>query len=140
MTMKLLMVSAFLLAQVAQACNRNDYSLTNKCLGEECISDSQCALDYCILADINKMRSGICALPVWAIVLIALGSLLVLILLCALCCCCCRRRRNDRISRKLDVHNHYYEKNAGAAGYQQIQPASYQYPNQVPNSGYNQMQ
>ena len=40
MTMKLMMVSAFFLAQVAQACNSNDYELTNRCLGERCIMDS----------------------------------------------------------------------------------------------------
>ena len=139
MPMKLMMVSALLLAQVAQACNTGNFAFKDKCLGERCTDDIQCASNHCISVNLDDGRPGYCILPIWAIVLISLGGLLVLILLCALCCCCCRRRRDNRISKKLDIHNHYYEKNAGAAGYQEIQPSAYQYPNQAPNSGYNQM-
>ena len=128
---------ALMAQQVLMACSDNDFALYNRCNGKKCIFNSNCASGKCFkLGDSDDEGYCVPKLEWWAILLIVLGSILLVTILCALICCCCRRKRNDRLSRKLDIHHHYYDSNGKAytpvAADANANASGYQYPGQVP--------
>ena len=103
-----LKASAFaLIASMASACNKNsfrydDYVIGNDlCLFEACSNSGQCNSGYCI----GTNDIGVCLIPVWALVLIGIGFLLLCIGCIACCICCCRRRRVKH--QLIETHHHY---------------------------------
>ena len=106
-TMKL-MVTTALFASMASACIYSDSKFdTNLCAFSKCYSDYQCSSGTCIDFS-NDVQ--FCMLPVWGVILTAIGILLVIvgaILLCCCCCacCCCARRRKQL---QLIEEHHYY--------------------------------
>ena len=99
-----------LLASMASACNKSNWNFGDYgdyvvgydlCLFEKCSNNAQCNSGYCIGTD----EIGACMLPIWALVLIGIGFLLLCIGCIACCICCCRRRRVKH--QLIETHHHY---------------------------------
>ena len=96
-----LKASAFaLLASLASACNNSGYDI---CLFQKCSYNSQCNSGYCLGGD--DFDIGVCMFPIWALVLIGIGFLLLCIGCIVCCICCCRRRRVKH--QLIETHHHY---------------------------------
>ena len=93
-----------LLAQLASACNYGNKYKDNLCNGEQCSYDWQCASGWCP----DDLDRCMFVLPVWAIVLIVLGSILFCVGIVILICCCCCKGRTIKYNQKLERHSHHY--------------------------------
>ena len=102
-------LTAALFMSMASACITSDSPFdSNHCPFSKCYSDNQCSSKICVFTNDS---SGFCMLPIWGIILSAIGILLLIVgficLLCCCCACCCCHASRRRPVRVIEEH-HYH--------------------------------
>ena len=107
----------------------SEYSFTNRCNGLACVTNSNCASDYCIsingqyVCTPNIEEAAKAALGVGVIILIAIGGCILLCVIGCVYACCCRKSKELNV--QLAQHPQYAGAPPNAGAYQQLPQQPY---------------